>query len=54
MSELKGRPGELRATLVITRKATGKKETFELVGSTDTEQQQESLKKTEQDDGSNP
>ena len=32
MSELKGQPGELRATIHITRKATGKVETYELVG----------------------
>ena len=34
---LKGQPGELRATITITRKATGKKETFEIVGKADPE-----------------
>jgi len=32
MIELKGQPGELRMTLSITRKATGKVDTVELVG----------------------
>ena len=38
MSELKGQSGELHATIQITRKATGKVETFELVGRTTPEQ----------------
>lgn len=37
MSDLKPIPGELRATIHITRKATGKTETFELVGHSDPE-----------------
>lgn len=37
MSELKGVGGELRATVTITRAATGKVETFELIGHTDPE-----------------
>jgi hypothetical protein len=32
MSEIKGQMGELRATIHITRAATGKVETYELVG----------------------
>lgn len=38
MRELKGQGGELRATIQITRKATGKVETYELVGRTTPEQ----------------
>lgn len=38
MSDIKGPRGELRATLHITRKATGKTETVEIVGHTDPEQ----------------
>lgn len=34
-AELRGVPGELRATVNITRKATGKVETFHLVGHAD-------------------
>lgn len=43
MSELKGQPGELRMTVSITRKATGLTETYELVGHT-TPEQDEQLK----------
>jgi hypothetical protein len=32
MADLKGAPGELRFTIHITRKATGKTETHELIG----------------------
>ena len=32
MSELKGQIGELRATITITRKATGKTEVYQLTG----------------------
>lgn len=35
MSDLKGQPGELRATIQIKRKATGKVETYEIVGHSD-------------------
>lgn len=35
--ELSGQVGELRATVTITRKATGKVETYELVGCVDAE-----------------
>jgi len=38
MTEIKGQMGELRATVHITRKATGEVETFELVGGTTPEQ----------------
>lgn len=38
MSDLKAVGGELRATIHITRKATGKVETYELVGRTTPEQ----------------
>lgn len=38
MSDLKGTGGELRMTIDITRKATGKTETVELVGQTTPEQ----------------
>lgn len=34
MKEVKGKPGELRATIHVKRKATGKVETFEVVGTT--------------------
>ena len=43
MSELKGQEGELRMTLTITRKDTGKVETVEFVGT---------VTEKEQDDGS--
>lgn len=32
MTSLSGQPGELRFTIQVTRKATGKTETHELVG----------------------
>lgn len=32
MSDLQGNPGEVRMTIHVTRKATGKTETHELVG----------------------
>lgn len=32
MNDLTGQPGELKATITITRKATGKIETYELTG----------------------
>lgn len=32
MSELNGQPGELRFTVEVKRKATGKVETYELIG----------------------
>jgi hypothetical protein len=38
MSELKGIVGELRATVHVTRKATGKVETYEVVGGVTQEQ----------------
>lgn len=38
MSELNGQPGELRITLTVTRKETGKVETFDLVGQATPEQ----------------
>lgn len=43
MSELKGSGGELRAVVQITRKATGKTETVELVART-TPEQHEAMK----------
>lgn len=61
MSELKGNGGEFRAIVHITRKATGKVETIELVGRTTQEEhdqimRDEALKKLlgikENDDGS--
>lgn len=36
-SDLQGQPGELRMTIEIKRAATGKVDTFELVGHADTE-----------------
>ncbi len=48
MSELKGQTGELRMTVEITRKATGKVETVELIGTVTGEEPTEK----EQDDGS--
>lgn len=41
MSELTGQGGELRATIQVTRKATGKVETYELVGRTTLEQHEQ-------------
>lgn len=32
MSELQGQPGELRFTIEVKRAATGKVETFEMIG----------------------
>jgi hypothetical protein len=48
MSELKGPPSELRFTVTVTRKATGKVETFEMIG-TPVEQPEE-----KEDDERNP
>ena len=42
---LQGQPGELRMTIEIKRKETGKVETFELVGHADPEQLQQILEK---------
>lgn len=39
MSKLEGAVGELRATVHVTRAATGKTETYELVGSVNAEQE---------------
>jgi len=36
MSELTGQPAELRMTIQVTRKETGKVETYELIGKVDT------------------
>lgn len=41
MSELKGDGGELRATIHVTRKATGKVETFEITARTTPEQHEQ-------------
>ncbi len=38
MSDLKGAGGQLRATIQVTRKATGKVETYHLVGNTSPEE----------------
>lgn len=38
MNQLRGAVGELRATVHVTRKATGKVETYELVGGLNLEQ----------------
>lgn len=38
MNDLTGQPGELKATITITRKATGKVETYELTGTAAPEQ----------------
>jgi hypothetical protein len=38
MSELKGQTGELRATITIKRKATGKEETYDLTAPVTAEQ----------------
>jgi hypothetical protein len=46
MADLQGQPGELRMKLVIKRAATGKEETFDVVGHV-----MEEVK--EQDDGGN-
>jgi hypothetical protein len=40
---LSGQPGELRATIHVTRKATGLVETFELIGHSDPEKLKEIL-----------
>lgn len=41
MSNLQGQPGELRMTIEVKRAATGKVDTFELVGHADPEKLQE-------------
>jgi hypothetical protein len=38
MNELKGQPGELRFTVTIKRAATGKEETYNMVGAATPEQ----------------
>jgi hypothetical protein len=43
MADLKGQPGELRMTLQIKRAATGKVETYEMVGHSDPEKLKEIL-----------
>jgi hypothetical protein len=49
--ELKSDPAELRMTIQVTRKETGKVETYELVGTTDLE----TIKQLEKDNhGSHP
>lgn len=45
MADLKGVPGELRATIQIKRIATGKVETYELVGHADPKTLQEILQR---------
>lgn len=40
MNDLTGQPGELKATITITRKATGKVETYELTGTVQPESYQ--------------
>lgn len=53
MADLKGPPAELRATLTITRKATGKVEEYQIVGKPIPEPEPaETLDLTESDDGS--
>lgn len=37
MAELQGRPGELRFTIEVKRAATGKVETYEMVGQAEDE-----------------
>jgi hypothetical protein len=55
MTNLKAEPGEMRATIQVTRKATGKVETFELVGHPDPEVLQKILtKQQEKHDGRHP
>jgi hypothetical protein len=39
--EVKAQPAVLRATIQITRKATGKVETYEIVGTPEPQQEQE-------------
>jgi hypothetical protein len=41
MISLIGQPGELRMTVEITRAATGKTETYELVGTAEIEENEE-------------
>jgi hypothetical protein len=53
MSDLQGAPGELRITLQVTRKATGKTETIELVGHSDPDKLAEIIAK-EHEHGRNP
>ena len=54
MANLKGKEGELRAVLTIKRAATGKVETYELIGHSDPEQLRQSVETKEKDNGSNP
>lgn len=44
MSNLKGQPAEVRAVIHIKRAATGKTETYELIGHTDPEKLKEIMK----------
>lgn len=53
MSDLQGTPGELRATISITRKASGKVETYELVGHVTAEQEQQLLENSAQTEKEN-
>ncbi len=54
MIELKGQEGEVRFTVTVKRAATGKEETYEMVGKI-TEGEAEQLGLTqEKQDGSNP
>lgn len=50
MNSLAGQPGVLTATVTVTRKATGKVETYQLIGTPVEEPQQQK----EQDNGCNP
>lgn len=48
MNALQGKPGELRMTIEVKRAATGKVDTYELVGSaTDEQAEQLGLKETQ-------
>lgn len=53
MSDLSGKVGELRFTVQVKRKETGKVEEYELVGKV-TSDEAEKLGLKEKDDGSNP
>lgn len=55
MSDLKGQGGELRCTVTVTRKATGKVETYDVVSTITEEQAQELglVETKEKDNGRN-
>ena len=48
MADLSGQIGELRATVTITRAATGKEETYEIIGRTTPEEHRKLTSESEE------